>query len=135
MQTRDKSTRNRRLVKSELPLTGQEKTTMTTHNSVAISGHDLLGRVMSASDTPWRDVIGWNCDQLDRLEAIAEPTEDEESLRDKLDSDEKAAVRFAWFVVSWPEHVLAPRFNSDATYHLCASEANARESADAVYGE
>ena len=35
--------------------------------------------------------------------------------------------RAAWYVVSWPEHVRSPRFNSDADYTECATRAEAEE--------
>lgn len=105
---------------------------MSKHPTLAISGDDLLSRVSRDSDTPWRDVIGWNCEALDRLEAVADPTPEQERERDELDFAQRQQVADRWWIVSWPNHVIVPRFNSDASYHH-GDEAEARANADECY--
>jgi hypothetical protein len=105
------------------------------HKTIAIQGSDLLARISADSDSPWRDVLRWNCARLDELEAISEPTEAEQAECDRLDAEQREQVASMWWVVSWPDHVTRPRFNSDATYLQCRSESEARREADCVYAE
>ena len=104
------------------------------HKSVAISGSDLLVRVTRDSDTPWRDVIRWNCRQLDKLEALEERTDAEEAEMEQLETAQRAMVAAKWWRVQWPEHVSVPRYNSDASYAHCESEREACRESDLVYG-
>lgn len=108
---------------------------MPKHKSVAIKGDDLLDRVFAENDTPWRDVLRWNCRELDDLEAIGSPTEDQLDKIEELDRRERMAVCKKWWLVKWPEHVISPRYNSDASYLHSDSESEARSAADLVYAE
>lgn len=105
------------------------------HQTVAISGKDLLNRVFLDSDAGWRDVIGWNCDELDQLESLSDMTAAQEARRDQLDSECRKEVESFWFVASWPNHVVTPRYNSDGTYASFNNEERARSESDRVYGE
>lgn len=78
------------------------------HPTMAISGNDLLNAIDSHTDTPWHDVIG--CYE-----------------------EEKSIVLDSWFVVSWPDHVVYPLYNSDAHYCMM-NETDARNESDLVYG-
>lgn len=106
-----------------------------TRKTIAICGDELLNRIDSDTDSPWRDVVGWNCDELDALESLSDPSEEQSRRRDALDTECKAQAAAAWWEVSWPEHVICPAYNGDANYARHHSEAAARESADSVYGE
>lgn len=105
------------------------------HKSVSISGDDMLNRIDSDTDTPWRDVIGWNCARLDELEAISDPTPEQEAERDAVEAAQVSKVAAMWWSVSWPEHVTTPRFNSDAMYAHCEGEAESRRDSELAYNE
>ena len=107
--------------------------TMSKHLSVAISGSDLLERVYGDSDTPWRDVIGWNCAELDSLESLANPTDEQAERMSELDQQQRQIVAGKWWIVSWPDHVTKPGYNSDANYSHSDSEAEAIREAESVY--
>jgi len=116
---------------------------MTKHTSIAISGRDLIDRLFSDTDEPWREVIDWDSDELDALEALQRQQDSIEGVDWnviegivlRIEEREMQAVREKWWVVSWPEFVTTPRYNSDATYHEVSEKSTAVEQADEVYGE
>lgn len=105
------------------------------HQSVAIRGDELYGKVFTQTDADWRCVIGVDSEELDRIDEIGSPTREQLEERDKIEANLIKALDQTWWLVSWPDHVICPRFNGDANYRRCSSEQDARESADAVYGE
>ena len=38
-----------------------------------------------------------------------------------------------WYVVKWPDHVICPRYNGDATYSGPMSKSDARSESDWIY--
>jgi hypothetical protein len=81
---------------------------MAKHKSVAIETSDLITRLDRDGDDnfgPWES-------------------------REEMD-----AAGDGWWLVSWPEHVISPRYNGDAMYSACEDESDARDNAETVYGE
>lgn len=105
------------------------------HQSVAIRGDELYGKVFTQTDADWRYVMGVDSPELDRLDEIGSPTPEQIEERDKIEKELIKSLNKTWWLVSWPEHVVCPRFNGDANYRQCSGEQSARESADVVYGE
>jgi len=112
---------------------------MAKHTPVAISGDDLAYRLETASASPWREVIGWNCAELDEAEwkATHEDTEANWKAVDALDNLERDKAFGGWWIVSWPEHVINVRYNSDANYcgPMTEAEARAYDPDAEIYGE
>ncbi len=106
------------------------------HLSMANPADKLIEMVERHTDTPWDEVIEFADDELDAARA--------EVWRASLDSNPEAAAEAhdrleeaetgcyfslegQWYVVTWPEHVTTPRYNSDATYHGPMAKAEAVE--------
>ena len=114
---------------------------MPKHNPTAIQFEDLYARVENDTDTPWRDVLGLNHAELDALERrLRDRDNQDDDLDEKweaADANYRAELAGSWWVVMWPEHVVTPRYNSDASYHRVESKQDAidyRECAE-VFGE
>lgn len=102
-------------------------------------------RIFDDAGADWREVIGWDSPELDALDEL-QRMEDEisdsfsldfdaiGSVAARIEEEEIDKVRALWWVVSWPEGVTTPRYNTDATYAECASKAEALEIADGEYG-
>lgn len=71
---------------------------MARHTPVIIDGTTLLGRLADYE----------NCD-------------------DGCTPDGAKIDARGWYVVTWPQHVLSPKYNSDADYHPFDSLADAQE--------
>ena len=117
---------------------------MSKHKTIAIRGDDLWANVFNDSDGLWREVICYDppgrhyaefVDALDALAMMQDSTQAIIDERDRLDHKMRDDIANKWFVVSWPSHVLSPKYNSDADYGAPVTEADARADADAVYGE
>ena len=100
---------------------------MAKHTPIAISGARLLDMIVRHTDTNWREVIGWDHDELNLLDAGGcSLTEAEQERREELDDEEATKVAEAWWVVRWPDHVIHAQYNTDADYLGPMSEAEAR---------
>jgi len=122
---------------------------MPNHTSVAMSGEDLLVFIDRDTDTNWREVLGWDSTfgLLEDLESVARSHIDEiddrklgiadrfYSILDDLDNHEAESASALWWVISWPKHVITPRYNSDANYQSYATKDEAEENADEMYGD
>lgn len=114
------------------------------HKSVAIAFEDLLARVLEGSDSKWRAVLGVNHERLDEIErdlaAISRgdvDDGDEEGLLEEannLDAKLILSLTGSWWIVSWPDHVVVPRYNSDANYRQVSGCEEAVQFADLEYG-
>lgn len=69
------------------------------HKAILISHDDLVSRLFRDSD---------NFELGDAVEEVPTATTD-------------------WFIVQWPQHVISPRFNSDATYFQFNQKSEAEE--------
>ncbi len=98
---------------------------MPKHKPLETTLRDCIERIDDRNPDPWYDVMGIEIPGLaaalsdvDAAEAIANYDE-AELLLAKADAIEAAYIRQHAndpITVVWPEHVLTPRFNSDATY-------------------
>jgi hypothetical protein len=83
---------------------------------------DLLCLIELHTDDCWIDVMGIDIEGY--IEAESEWVESQGENQDAGDKLIKLREDFARahandiYLVSWPEHVTTPRFNSDATYRL-----------------
>lgn len=107
------------------------------HGSMAIPFDKLMEMIDHHSDDPWYTVIGYDDDELDAAEFERDRVSGrrglEEEAAERLQEAEGcciASLEGQWFVVTWPEHVTTPRYNSDATYHGPMTKAEAIEWAD-----
>ena len=111
---------------------------MTKHTSIAIRGDDLYNRIDAQTDEQWRDVMRWDSESglIERLEDRIKVEDDDEllyDLLDHLDQIELDKMTDTWWVVSWPEHVITPSYDSDARY-TPMGEFDAIAEADEVFG-
>lgn len=81
------------------------------HEPLTTTLSDCINRVDVRSDSPWYDVMGVNIPGL--REAIAA---DELDTADAIEAEYITRHGSDQITVVWPEHVLTPRFNSDASY-------------------
>lgn len=108
---------------------------MSKHPSVAIRGDQLLVLIERACATSWRKLLGVSNDRLDELEQLPTWTAEQTNEYTDLDVIERARAMRHWWIVTWPDLVTVRRYNGDASYRWCDSEAAARAKADSVYGE
>lgn len=99
------------------------------HGKIAIEFSDLLARVLTDSDTPWREVIGLNDANLDKLERLVAMGTKPYTEFDDADTALREDLRGTWWQVSWPEHIGRATFNSDANYSQCTDRAEALDGA------
>lgn len=102
------------------------------YERIAIGFDDMLARIERDTDEPWRDVIGWNHKELDELEAeMAHGNQDQATLdtHANLQRELILSLKSTWWQVSWPEHVINPRYNSDANYGRCRTREEALDGA------
>lgn len=71
---------------------------MSKHNDLHIYSTELINEMMTYMD------------DAEIAAAIDSTVEEAEHGPDVVDPQR-------WYRVSWPEHVITPRYNSDATYH------------------
>jgi hypothetical protein len=100
------------------------------HAIVAISGDDLLDRFFADIDEFWAWFdAGPGLNPKD-VPSGSEYDEGYDIARTAFNN----RIRATWWLVSWPEHIRNPRYDSNASYYP-TTEADAREQADEVYGE
>lgn len=95
---------------------------MPKHKSEKVTLGEIIGAMDDETLTEWWNAIGveladYNPQAADLKEFIAKEMSYLEEHREDL------------YLVSWPDHVINPRFNSDASYQLIQDEVNA-ESTD-----
>lgn len=84
---------------------------------------EAYGNVYRDSDTPWLEVMGIDIPGYEELEKRL-ATEDLENHQEII--DQMSALEDKWLAengektceIDWPEHVISPRFNSDAWYRI-----------------
>ena len=86
---------------------------MPKHKPMVMTGNELYHQLFCEGGA-WSN--GW--EEREIAEKLAVPFNEE---TDQLESD--CIVDF-WWRIEWPEHVICPEFDSDATYHgpFCTEE-------------
>ena len=110
---------------------------MAKHKNEVVSGGELI-RLIEQDGGWWSEVLRDEAftpaelaelARLNALDAVVYMSPEADAQVDAINELHIAAedrVRAAWWVVMWPEHVNSRKYDGDAAYHCCATEAAAR---------
>ena len=91
---------------------------MTKHKSEKVTLKEIIEMIEDCrhSDDPWYDVIGVDIEGLD--EALAKGEQDDFEEASRIESEYIQRHENDVYEINWPDHVITPRYNSDASYQL-----------------
>lgn len=87
---------------------------MAKHKKSKVTLGDLLTLVDKHCDGRWWDVVGVDIPGLDELMDSGEQADLDRA--SEIEADYLKAHMDDAYIVSWPEHVIVPQYNSDASY-------------------
>lgn len=86
------------------------------HEPETLTLADIINSIGFHSDELWYDIVGVEIEGL--AEAIENGEGDDFDHASELETDYIDAHKNDKYLVSWPEHVITPRYDSDASYQL-----------------
>jgi hypothetical protein len=98
---------------------------MPKHKPQTLQLSEIINRIDSHTDESWFDVMGIDLPGLDEAKAIDGP--DDFAAQSQVEAEYIDEHECDLYEVRWPEHVVYPKFNSDACYLPTQATSEARK--------
>ena len=93
---------------------------MAKHESEIVTLADIINGIDERSSDQWYEIMGIEIEGL--TEANANGEADDFAAASEIEAAYIRQHERDTYRVSWPEHVITPRYNSDASYQLESAE-------------